>query len=138
MANVDAGQLLANAITEHSQRQFITDECLKVRPCDGTDPVLVKRYLREMNLVEDRYKFEVLKRTARDGLLREVLRYRGQNPQNGWELMRTHLISAFVSQDTDGVLKRELESIRRQPYEKIVSCNRRFRDLAEEVYPEEF
>jgi len=131
----DPGQLLAHAITEHSQRQAIADECLKVLPCDGADPLLVKRYLRDLNLVEARFRFEVLKRTARDGLLREVLRHITQQPGAGWEIMRTHLIAAFVSQDTDGVIKRELEAVRRQPYETIVSYNRRFRDLAEEAYP---
>ena len=101
----NAGQLLAAAITEHSQRQAIADECLKVTQCDGADLMAMKRYLRDIDLVEARYRFEVLKRTTRDGLLREVLRQRRQHPNGGWDQMRSNLIANFISQDTDRCLK---------------------------------
>ena len=126
-AHQAVNQLLSDALLHHASKEGVKDECLKVESCDGSDPTLVKMYIRDINLVDDNLRFVVLKRTERDSLYREVLRYRATHPQHGWGQMRTHLLSAFVSQDTEGVIKRELVQIRRSPFETIVSYNRRFR-----------
>lgn len=128
---------IAQHLQEQNERALMHDQCVKVEPCDGSDPTLVKRFLRDLELVPIQLRFEVFERTARDSLLREGIFWFRQNVDRPWPAFKMHIIQSFVSQDTDGVMKKELYKIVRQPYETIVSYNRRFRDLTNEAYPRE-
>ncbi|ELU02549.1 hypothetical protein CAPTEDRAFT_196728 [Capitella teleta] len=91
---------------------------------------------RELELVPLDLRFDVYGLKARDSLLREGLRWiDGHGPGAEWGAFKQHLIQAFISQDADGVLRKELYKISKQPNESVVSFKRRFRDLVAEAYP---
>jgi hypothetical protein len=130
-------QLIADHLAAQNRRGLAQDNRAKVTPCDGTDADLVKKYLRELELIPLEHRFDVFEYTARDGLLREGVFYGQQHPDPAWQDFKEHIIKAFVSQDAEGALKKELYQITKQPYETVVSYNRRFRDLTNEAYPRE-
>lgn len=134
MAALPVNEQIAQHLQEQNERALMHDQCVKVDPCDGSDPTLVKRFLRDLELVPIQLRFEVFERTARDGLLREGIFWVRQHNDRPWPAFKTHIIQAFVSQDTEGVMKKELFKMVRQPYETIVSYNR---DLTNEAYPRE-
>jgi hypothetical protein len=136
MGEVPVQEQIARHLNQQNQRAIVKDGCAKVEPCDGSDPTLVKRFLRELELIPLQIRFEVFEHTARDSLLREGLYWgRQQAGQRQWPALKEHLIKAFVSQDAEGALRKELFAISRQPLETVVSYNRRFRDLMNEAYP---
>ena len=139
MAELPVQEQIAQHLHQQNQRAIVKDSCAKVEPCDGSDPTLVKRYLRELELIPLQLRFEVFEHTARDSLLREGLYWgRQQEGPRQWPGLKEHLIKAFVSQDAEGALRKELFAINRQPLETVVSYNRRFRDLMNEAYPMQF
>lgn len=117
-----------------NERGTVTDEAAKVDPCDGSDTAGVKEFLRNLELVPDASREAVVKRVCRASLLRESLEWL-QNNAFAFNAFRTHILRTFVSQDTDGVLRRELHKVTRQPGETILAFNRRFRESAANAYP---
>lgn len=117
-----------------NDRGNVSDEAAKVDPCDGTDTSGVKDFLRNLELVPDIYREAVVKRVARASLLRESLEWLTTHVF-AYDDYRTHILRTFVSQDTDGVLRRELQKVTRQPGETILAFNRRFRETAANAYP---
>ncbi|ELU18104.1 hypothetical protein CAPTEDRAFT_187156 [Capitella teleta] len=130
---------LAHHLHRQEERAHVKDHAEKVFPCDGADPQLVKQFLRELELVPMDCRLQVFERMARGSLLREFLHWqRGNNAvplDQRWGPLKTHVLAAFVSQDTDGTMKKELFKCKRGTSESIVSFNRRFRELAAEAYP---
>ena len=103
--------------------------------CDGEDPAQVKKYLKEVQLVPDNHKLEVVRRTARGPLRREFERYVTGHLAANWGAIAHHLTSSFVSSDNQEALRGELHKIKQEPFETILSFNRRFRELAQDAYP---
>ena len=106
-------------------RAEVQDEVARVAPCDGEDPGLVKCYLRELNLVPDPQRLDVLRKTARGALRREFEHLVGQIQVHGrlpnWNETRTHILGAFVAVDTQEAQHTELKRVKQQPYETILS-----------------
>ncbi|ELT90096.1 hypothetical protein CAPTEDRAFT_184881 [Capitella teleta] len=130
MAQPDWPEQLAQHRQE--ERAHVKDHAEKVFSCDGADPQLVKQFLRELELVPIDCRLEVLERMARGNLLHEFLHWqRGNNAvplDQRWGPLRTHTLAVFVSQDTDGTMKKELFQCKRESAESIVSFNRCLRE----------
>ena len=130
---------MAAHLRRQEERNTIIDHSEKVFPCDGREPALVKQFLRELELVPQNYRLLVFERVARGALLREGLNWGQDHPglqdPLRWTRFKEHLIAAFVSQDTEGTLKKELFRCSRAHSESLISYNRRFRELVAEAYP---
>jgi hypothetical protein len=87
-------------LQQQVQRTQIKDEAIKVQSCDGSEATLVKKYLRELELVPLNVRYRVFERTAKDSLLREGIFFANENDAAfNWQNFKEHLIRAFVSQD---------------------------------------
>ena len=113
----------------------IEREVRRVVKCDGVEAEQVKEFLKEIGLVPAHIRIEVASRASTGPLRRELERFRNTNDGVGWEPLKNHMLSAFVSTDNTERIKKELEKIKQSVYETIVGYNRRFRELAEEAYP---
>jgi hypothetical protein len=127
-------QEVTNTLRTISNRGLISDEADKVQLCDGSDPQAVKNYLRDLDLVRPDCREEVFKKTARGSLLREGLQWLAVHNFD-LDIFRRHVLQVFVSQDAEGVRRKELQQVSRQPGETLLSFNRRFRELAEDAFP---
>jgi hypothetical protein len=108
----------------------------KVEACDGTPSTRVRTYLKELELVPLEIRYQVFEYTARGELREEGTYYAEQHPDNwAWPEFKNHLLRAFVTRGTDETLRTEIYKITKQPYESVVSYNRRFRNLVNEVFP---
>lgn len=132
---IDAGEAFqAHLQADRADRQ-VAREAKRIDVCDGEEPSQVKRYLRELDLVDDDRRIPVLRQTARGALRREFERHHATHPAALWAAIKAHLLSSFVSTDNVEALKQELGKIRQEPFESVLSYNRRFRELADEAYP---
>ena len=85
-------------------------------------------------------KLDVFRKTARGALRCEFEHLVQQiNAQHArlptWNETKDHILAAFVAVDTQEAQRSELECVKQQPYEAVLSYNRHFRELAEEVFP---
>lgn len=127
-------QVVAQTLARIDRRGAVEEEAAKVELCDGTDPAATKAYLRCVQLCPRELQPAVLKRTARGPLLRETVRWL-QDHEFDFAAYRGHVLQAFVAHDVQGIARAELQSVARQPGEKVLSYNRRFREAADEAYP---
>ena len=132
---LDAGHVFqAHLAADRDDRQ-VAREAKRLDLCDGEDTAQVKRYLRELDLVDQDKRLAVLRQTARGAFRREFQRYHDNHAAAPWANIKAHLLSSFVSRDNGEALKQELSKIRQEPFESLLSYNRRFRELADEAYP---
>lgn len=124
------------------RRKLIREEVAKVTKCDGAEPEAVRNWVKEIDLVhtpDQRAYKEVVFATVVGPFRRELERYistlAGNRLDIPWNNIKAHMTAAFVSTDNLELTKRKLEKIKQEPYETIVSYNRRFREIAEEAYP---
>lgn len=117
------------------EENLIEKEVRRVEKCDGTEPNQVKCWLAELDLVPLGQRLEVARRTATRQLRRELERFITANANAAWLQVRAHILQAFVSADHLEALRKEVESFRQEMHENILSYNRKFRELADEVYP---
>ena len=133
--SVDPGEAFqAHLQADRADRQ-VAREAKRLDICDGEEPAQVKRYLKELDLVDTGRRLAVVRQTARGALRREFERFISAHHDASWLEVKTHLLASFVSVDNVEALKQELSKIRQEPFESILSYNRRFRELAEEAYP---
>ena len=113
-------------------------EVRRLEKCDGSEPAQVKSWLKELDLVPAARRTEVAGRTATQQLRRELERFlegHAQRRNAPWLEVSSHLLHAFVSTDNKEATRKELDKIRQEIHESLISYNRRFRELAEESYP---
>ena len=81
-------------------------------------------------MVADQQKLDVFRKTACGALRREFEHLAQQiQAQHGrlltWDETKNHVFGAFVAVDTQEAQRSELERVRQQPYETVLSYNRR-------------
>ena len=136
----------ANIATRSELRDILQLEIQKVEKCDGADPSLVRRWVKDIELATptlDRptriaLRIALISATVCGPLRSEFEAFIRQQPnreQTEWPLIRDHLLATFVSADQLEYQRGLLAKVKQQPGEIILRYNMRFRDAALEAYP---
>ena len=99
-ASVDPGAAFQQHLQADRDDRQVAREAKRIDICDGEEPAQVKRYLKELDLVDQNCKVAIVRQTARGALRREFERFLSANHDARWPAIKTHLLASFVSVDT--------------------------------------
>lgn len=132
----ETATVLEDHLAQERSHRVADQEVGRIEICDGTEPEQVRAYLKELALVPPEHLPEVILRTSRGSLRREIKRFYETNPTGTWQCLHDTILRTYVTTENTEEAKRRLERISQGPQEDFLSYNRRFRDLVEEAYPE--
>ena len=135
----------------NERRHKVEDLVKRTHICDGSNYRALKRWLRELDYVQnyttdETVRIDVALQTA-DGELRDELEQflttyaasaaphpipRNQTP---WNDLKDHISKTFMPPNEVEELKEKLLKMKQGPGETIATFNRRFKAAAEEAYP---
>ena len=131
-----------NISARAERREILQQEINKIERCDGTDPALVRRWLKEVQLsvrhLDAALRVDLVAATSGGALRSEIEAFLDDQParlQTPWEDIRTHVLQAFISADYGEYQRSLLAQVKQLPGENILRFNMRFRDAVTEAFP---
>lgn len=132
----------ANILARGERREILRQEAAKIERCDGADPGLVRRWIKEVQLslphLDNPMRIELIALTTYGPLRMELeafLDTQQIREDTPWPEIRTHVLHTFVSADHAEYQRTLLAQVRQKPGENILRYNMRFRDAATEAFP---
>lgn len=131
-----------NILARGERRAILQQETTKIERCDGADPTLVRRWIKEVQLSLPRLdgpsRIELVTASVYGALRMELEAFLNQQvdrDQTPWDDIRTHVLHAFVSADHQEYQRTLLASVKQLPGENTLRYNMRYRDAALEAFP---
>lgn len=132
----------ANILARGERREILRQETAKIERCDGADPGMVRRWIKEVQLslahLDNPMRIELIALTTFGPLRMELeafLDTQEVREDTPWPEIRAHVLHTFVSADHAEYQRTLLAQIKQKPGENILRYNMRFRDAALEAFP---
>ena len=131
-------------------REKVKNLIHQTTPCDGSSTANVRMWIREVTLaasqVGEQSVIEIATRTITGPFRFEAERFIERaiaaddisRAAITWNSLRDHLSAQFLNVDEAAALRDEVETVRQPAFETTAKYSRRFREVADAAYPQQY